>query len=141
MLKKPGDKIGDDASHASQIANSCMIAMPNPDTIAAAYSVQTSIAAARAVPPITGVPLVVVIATIVITAPVRSARGAAGDTCVRHGCKRSANSGLRGTDAEHHSILSGTVSQPADFGGPAMRGISEKIIDVDGGLSPMMQCG
>ena len=29
----------------------CMIAMPNPDTIAAAYSVQTSMAAARAVMP------------------------------------------------------------------------------------------
>ena len=52
--------------------------------------------------------LVVVIAAIVIATPVSAASGAAGDTCVRHRRQRSANSSLRGTDAEHHSILSGT---------------------------------
>src|SRR6516225_10427054 len=52
--------------------------------------------------------LVVVIAAIVIATPVSAATGTAGDTCVRHGCQRSTNSGLRGTDAEHYSILSGT---------------------------------
>ncbi len=52
--------------------------------------------------------LVVVIAAIVIATPVSAASGAAGDTCVRHRRQRSANSSLRGTDAEHHSIFSGT---------------------------------
>jgi hypothetical protein len=51
--------------------------------------------------------LVVVIAAVVAT-PVSAASGTASDTCVRHGRQGSANSGLRGTDAEHHSILSGT---------------------------------
>lgn len=49
-----------------------------------------------------------VIAAIVIATPYGTARRAAGDACVRHGRQRSANSGLRGTDAEHHSILSST---------------------------------
>src|SRR5262249_55474377 len=37
-----------------------------------------------------------------------AASSAASDTCVRHGRQRPANSGLRGTDAEDHSVLGGT---------------------------------
>src|SRR5262249_3191790 len=52
--------------------------------------------------------LVVVIAAIVIATPYGTASRAAGDTGVRHGRQRSVNSRLRGTDAEHYSILSRT---------------------------------
>jgi hypothetical protein len=52
--------------------------------------------------------LVVVIAAIVIATPVSAATGAASHTCVRHGRQGSTNSGLRRTDAQHHSVLSGT---------------------------------
>src|SRR5882724_6642941 len=62
----------------------CMIAMPNPDTIAAAYSVQTSMAAARAVPPIAAIVIPSVTARV---APTRD-QERAGDRGRGQHCQR-----------------------------------------------------
>jgi hypothetical protein len=53
----------------------CMMAMPNPETIAAAYSVQTSMAAARAAPPIAAIVIPSVTARV---APTRAIK------CIAH---------------------------------------------------------
>jgi hypothetical protein len=50
----------------------------------------------------------VVVAAVVITAPVGSARGAARNTRIRHRRQRAADTSLRRADTEYHSILSST---------------------------------
>jgi hypothetical protein len=63
----------------------CMIAMPNPDTIAAAYSVQTSMAAARAAPPIAAIVIPSVTARVAPTRAINSEPGIAATANIARG--------------------------------------------------------
>ena len=59
--------------------------MPNPDTIAAAYRVQTSMAAARAVPPIAAIVIPSVTASAAPTRAIKSEPGIAATANIASG--------------------------------------------------------
>ena len=49
---------------------------------------------------------VMIMAVVIVTASIGSARGAARDTGIRHRRQRAADTSLRRTDTEHYSIFS-----------------------------------